>query len=121
MDQRPQDVLPSILAGLLYILLLVSVREILAPPVVLPLTLLALWPLRERPGMKIAIGTAVGLVAGATLDREAERRAQLQAKLDAELGVEGGDIGARQPREPSTREEVNPAIADIALELGEGD
>ena len=68
-----------------------------------------------------AIGTAVGLVAGATLDREAERRAQLQAKLDAELGVEGGDIGARQPREPSTREEVNPAIADIALELGEGD
>lgn len=61
MDQRPQDVLPSILAGLLYILLLVSVREILAPPVVLPLTLLALWPLRERPGMKIAIGTAVGL------------------------------------------------------------
>lgn len=61
MTSEQRDVLPSILAGLLYILLLVSVRDILVPPVVLPLTLLALWPLRNRPGMKIAIGTAVGL------------------------------------------------------------
>lgn len=60
-EPRSGDTLPAILAGLLYILLLVSVREILAPPVVLPLTLLALWPLRARPGMQIAIGTAVAL------------------------------------------------------------
>jgi predicted PurR-regulated permease PerM len=60
-DTSSRDILPAILAGLLYILLLVSVREILAPPVVLPLTLLALWPLRARPGMQAAIGTAVAL------------------------------------------------------------
>jgi predicted PurR-regulated permease PerM len=61
MNDATRDTLPAILAGLLYILLLVSVREILIPPVVLPLTLLALWPLRDRPGMRVAIGTAVGL------------------------------------------------------------
>ncbi|HWA56513.1 MAG TPA: AI-2E family transporter [Gemmatimonadales bacterium] len=60
-DDATRDTLPAVLAGLLYILLLVSVREILSPPVVLPLTLLALWPLRRRPGMPVAIGTAIGL------------------------------------------------------------
>ena len=60
-DSPSRDVLPAILGGLLYILLLVSVREILAPPVVLPLALLALWPLRARPGMQAAMGVAVAL------------------------------------------------------------
>ncbi len=60
-DAARRDTLPAILAGLLYVLLLISVREVLTPPVVLPLTLLALWPLRDRPGMRAAIGTAVGL------------------------------------------------------------
>jgi predicted PurR-regulated permease PerM len=60
-DTPSRDVLPAILGGLLYILLLVSLREILAPPVVLPLTLLALWPLRARPGVQAAIGIAVAL------------------------------------------------------------
>lgn len=60
-DSGVRDALPAILAGLLYVLLLFSVREILVPPVVLPLALLALWPLRARQGMQIAIGTAVGL------------------------------------------------------------
>ena len=56
-----RDVLPAILAGLLYILLLVSVREILIPPIILPLALVAMWPLRAKPGMQAAIGIAVGL------------------------------------------------------------
>jgi predicted PurR-regulated permease PerM len=60
-DSSNRDVLPAILAGLLYILLLVSVREILIPPIILPLALVALWPLRTRPGMQAAIGIAVGL------------------------------------------------------------
>jgi predicted PurR-regulated permease PerM len=60
-ESSNRDVLPAILAGILYLLLLVSVREILAPPVVLPLALLALWPLRTRPGIQAAIGIAVAL------------------------------------------------------------
>jgi predicted PurR-regulated permease PerM len=61
MTEPSRDTLPAILAGLLYVLLLISVRDILVPPVVLPLTLLALWPLRNRAGMRVAIGTAVVL------------------------------------------------------------
>jgi predicted PurR-regulated permease PerM len=53
--------LPGLLAGLLYLLLLVTLREILAPPLVLPLVLLALWPLRERPGVRTAMAVAVFL------------------------------------------------------------
>jgi len=60
-DTPSRDVLPAVLAGLLYVLLLVSLREILAPPVVLPLTLLALWPLRARPGIQAGMGIAVAL------------------------------------------------------------
>ncbi len=56
-----RDPLPAILAGLLYILLLVALREILAPPLVLPLLLLALWPLRGRPGVRPAMAIAVAL------------------------------------------------------------
>lgn len=56
-----RDPLPAILAGLLYVLLLVALREILAPPLVLPLLLLALWPLRGRPGVRPAMAIAVVL------------------------------------------------------------
>jgi predicted PurR-regulated permease PerM len=56
-----RDALPVILAGLLYVLLLVSLRDILAPPLVLPMVLVALWPLRARPGVQAAIGIAVAL------------------------------------------------------------
>jgi predicted PurR-regulated permease PerM len=56
-----RDLLPAVLAGLLYVLLLVTVREILAPPLVLPLVLLALWPLRDRDGVRGAMGIAVFL------------------------------------------------------------
>jgi predicted PurR-regulated permease PerM len=55
-----RDTLPAILAGLLYILLLITLREILAPPLVLPLVLVALWPLRDRAGVRNAMG--IGLV-----------------------------------------------------------
>jgi predicted PurR-regulated permease PerM len=57
----PRDSLPAILAGLLYVALLVTLREILAPPLVLPLVLIALWPLRARPGVRAAMGIAVAL------------------------------------------------------------
>lgn len=57
-DTPNRDVLPAMLAGLLYILLLASVREILIPPLVLPLVLVALWPLRNRQGVKPAMGIA---------------------------------------------------------------
>jgi predicted PurR-regulated permease PerM len=56
-----RDALPALLAGLLYILLLVTVRDILAPPLVLPLVLVALWPLRQRAGVQTALGIAIGL------------------------------------------------------------
>ncbi len=56
-----RDPLPAILAGLLYILLLVALRGILAPPLVLPLLLVALWPLRGRPGVRPAMAIAVAL------------------------------------------------------------
>jgi predicted PurR-regulated permease PerM len=54
-----RDIFPAILAGLLYILLLVSLREILAPPLVLPVVLAALWPLRGRAGVQTAMVVAV--------------------------------------------------------------
>ncbi len=56
-----RDGLPAILAGLLYVALLVTLREILAPPLVLPLVLVALWPLRARPGVRPAMAIAVAL------------------------------------------------------------
>jgi predicted PurR-regulated permease PerM len=56
-----RDALPAVLAGLLYVLLLVTLREILAPPLVLPLALVALWPLRDRPGVRAAMTIAVVL------------------------------------------------------------
>ncbi|HEY7681615.1 MAG TPA: AI-2E family transporter [Gemmatimonadales bacterium] len=55
------ELFPGILAGLLYVLLLVTLREILAPPVVLPLVLAALWPLRARTGIQAAMGIAAVL------------------------------------------------------------
>ncbi len=54
-----RDLLPALLAGMLYLLLLVTLRDILVPPLVLPLVLVALWPLRARAGMQTAIGIAV--------------------------------------------------------------
>ncbi len=57
-DTPNRDVLPAMLAGLLYILLLASVREILIPPLVLPLVLVALWPLRDRQGVKPGMSIA---------------------------------------------------------------
>jgi predicted PurR-regulated permease PerM len=57
----PRDFLLPALAGLLYVLLLVSLRDILSPPVVLPVALVAIWPLRSRPGVQAAMGIAVGL------------------------------------------------------------
>ena len=64
-----RDALPAILAGLLYVLLLVSLREILAPPLVLPMALAALWPLRARAGVQTAmlIGVLLTLVWGLKL------------------------------------------------------
>ena len=56
-----RDALPSVLAGLLYLLLLVTLREILSPALVLPLVLVALWPLRGRPGVQPAMMIAVAL------------------------------------------------------------
>ncbi len=58
-----RDTLSAILAGLLYLLLLATLRDILSPPVVLPLVLVALWPLRARPGIQAAMGIAVALTA----------------------------------------------------------
>ena len=68
-DTPNRDVLPAVLAGLLYVLLLVSLRDILAPPVLLPLTLLALWPLRARPGIQAAIVSAIALTVIWALER----------------------------------------------------
>jgi predicted PurR-regulated permease PerM len=56
-----RETLPAIFAGLLYILLLITLREILVPPLVLPLALIALWPLRERAGVRGAMGIALFL------------------------------------------------------------
>jgi predicted PurR-regulated permease PerM len=60
-DSPTRDLLPALLGGLLYILLLLSLRDVLTPPVVLPVVLVALWPLRARPGIRSALGIAVGL------------------------------------------------------------
>jgi predicted PurR-regulated permease PerM len=57
-ESTNRDLLPGLLAGLLYVLLLVSVREILVPPLLLPLAVAALWPLRARPGVKPAMAIA---------------------------------------------------------------
>ncbi|HEV8125459.1 MAG TPA: AI-2E family transporter [Gemmatimonadales bacterium] len=52
------------LALLLFGVMLVSVREILAPLVVFPLILLVLWPLRKRPDIRrILVASAALLVA----------------------------------------------------------
>ena len=52
------------LALLLFGVMLVSVREILAPLVVFPLILLVLWPLHRRPGIRrILVASAALLVA----------------------------------------------------------
>jgi len=56
-----RDLMPGLLAGLLYVLLLVSLREILIPPLLLPLAVVALWPLRARPGVKPAMVIATVL------------------------------------------------------------
>jgi len=56
-----RDLLPALLAGMLYILLLVTLRDILVPPLVLPLVIVALWPLRARAGVQTALGIAVAL------------------------------------------------------------
>lgn len=53
-----RDPLPTLLAGLLYVLLLISLRDILTPPLVLPLVIVALWPIRERAGIRTAMGIA---------------------------------------------------------------
>ncbi len=59
-DSAPnRDLLPALLAGMLYLLLLVTLRDILVPPLLLPLVIVALWPLRARAGMQTAIGIAV--------------------------------------------------------------
>jgi predicted PurR-regulated permease PerM len=60
-EPSSRDLLPAILGGLLYILLLLSLRDVLSPPVVLPIVLVALWPLRDRPGVKAAMGIAVAM------------------------------------------------------------
>jgi predicted PurR-regulated permease PerM len=54
-----RDLLPALLAGMLYILLLVTLRDILVPPLVLPLVIVALWPLRSRAGIQTALAIAV--------------------------------------------------------------
>jgi hypothetical protein len=56
-----RDYLPSVLAGLLFIALLLSVREILIPPVVLVFVLAALWPLRSRNAAQLTMLSATGL------------------------------------------------------------
>lgn len=56
-----RDILPAILGGLLYILLLLSLRDVLSPALMLPIVIVALWPLRDRPGIKPAMGIAVAL------------------------------------------------------------
>lgn len=56
---KAEDALPATLAGLLYILLLISLREILSPVLILPLVLAALWPLRGRAGAQTAMAIAV--------------------------------------------------------------
>jgi predicted PurR-regulated permease PerM len=56
-----RDTLPALLAGLLYVLLLLTLRDILAPPLVLVVVLVALWPLRARTGVQPALGIAIAL------------------------------------------------------------
>lgn len=57
-NAQNRDLLPALLAGMLYILLLVTLRDILVPPLVLPIAIVALWPLRARAGIQTAIGIA---------------------------------------------------------------
>ena len=60
-EQRPRLELLAWGAGLVaLVVLLYTLREILSPPIVLPLVLAVLWPVRQRPGM-------AALMTGATL------------------------------------------------------
>jgi predicted PurR-regulated permease PerM len=62
-DSQPanRDYLVAVLAGVLFIALLLSVREILIPPVVLAFVVATLWPLRGRSSAQLALITAIGL------------------------------------------------------------
>jgi predicted PurR-regulated permease PerM len=53
-----RDLVPVAVAGVLFLLLVVSARDILIPPVVFPLLLLVAWPLRGRPGVQAALSVA---------------------------------------------------------------
>ena len=53
-----RDLMPGLLAGLLYVLLLISLREVLTPLLLLPMVVVALWPLRARAGAKPAMAMA---------------------------------------------------------------
>jgi predicted PurR-regulated permease PerM len=55
------DWFPATLAGILFLVLLAALREILAPPLVFAVLVLAAWPIRGLPGIRVA------LVAGALL------------------------------------------------------
>lgn len=55
------NLFPALLAGVLFVLLLATVRDILLPPLLLPLLLAALWPLRDREGIRLAMGVAATL------------------------------------------------------------
>ncbi|HTS87502.1 MAG TPA: AI-2E family transporter [Gemmatimonadales bacterium] len=65
----PREPVPLVLAGLCYIALLVTLRDILTPPLLLPVVVVALWPFRVRPGVQAAIGIAVGLTLFWGLER----------------------------------------------------
>jgi predicted PurR-regulated permease PerM len=62
-DSQPttRDYLPAVLAGMLFVALLLSLREILIPPVVLTFVLVALWPLRNRDAAKLTMVAATCL------------------------------------------------------------
>lgn len=59
MEPPARDPLPTLLTGALFVLLLVTVREVLVPPVVLPFLFFAGWPLRGRPGVRAVLISAV--------------------------------------------------------------
>lgn len=53
-----RDLVALGLGALLLIALLAGVREVLTPPVILPLLFLALWPVRERAGVRNTLAAA---------------------------------------------------------------